>query len=146
MLITRNKCTLFVQVALIAMLFANCVEKNVFSSSSLSDIALSTEVDKQLKPGNPTTRFTMDSEMIYCSFQNNKAPTGALITIKWIYIGGEVKDLANYVIDEHPELVKKPGRMAMFLRKPTTGWPKGNYKIILSTNDIVEINIPFTVK
>jgi hypothetical protein len=142
----RLKFLLIAQLALSAMIFVSCAESNVYNSSSLSDIALSTDVDKQLKPSNPTIAFTTDPPAVFCSFQNNKAPLGAKITAKWIYVVGDAKDLTNYVIDQWTELVKKQGRMAMFIKKLPGGWLKGNYKVVLSVNDIEEISIPFTIK
>jgi hypothetical protein len=142
----RNVFIIAVQLLVVVILFTSCAESNVYNSLSLTDITLSTDVDKQLNPVNNTTVFTTEPLAIYCSFQNNKVPIGANITAKWIYVGGEVKELTNFVIDQWTETVKKNGRMAMFFRKPTAGRPKGNYKVVLSVNGVEEIVIPFAIK
>ena len=67
------------------------------------------------------------------------------VSAQWIYVKGEVKDTQNYVIDQWTETVKKEGRMAMFMKRFTNGWPQGTYKVILSVNNIEEISISFQI-
>jgi hypothetical protein len=135
-----------IQIITFALLFSSCAGRGVYNSPSLSDIVLSVDVDKKLNPVDATTEFTTNPRAIFCSFTPNKFAPGTKITAVWVYVKGEVADLANYAIEQHSELVKKEGRMAMYIQRPPSGWPKGSYKVVLLVNDIEEANIPFTIK
>jgi hypothetical protein len=134
------------QILLFILLFSGCAGSAVYNSPSLNDIVLSIDVDKQLKPVDATTEFTKDPRSVFCSFTPNKVTPGTKITAIWIYVKGEVKELTDYAIEQHSELVKKEGRLAMYLQRPSGGWPKGTYKVVLLVNDSEEANIPFTIK
>lgn len=134
---------------LIAVLFSGCIGCTAYKSyesESLKEITLSPEVDKKLKPVDTTTVFNSDTKMIFCSFNPSKLPIGTKITARWIYIKGEAKELSNYIIEEWHEIVKKEGPLAMFIRRPANGWPKGSYGVVLFVDDREEISVPFTVK
>ena len=141
-----NKLTVVILVLLVFVIsLMSCTDAAAFNSNSLKEIALSAEVDKQLKPINATVKFTTDPAQIYCSFLPLKGSTGMNVTAQWIYVKGEVTELNYYVIDNWTELVKKEGRMAMFMRRFTNGWPHGTYKVVLSVNGVEEISIPFQI-
>jgi hypothetical protein len=140
-----TKPTILILV-LSVMLLIGCTGNSAFTSESLSEITLSQDVDKQFRPVDATTVFSTDARMIFCSFTPSKAPAGAMITAQWIYAKGEEKDLIDYVIDQWTESIKDQSRIAMFIRRPTNGWPKGEYKVVLFVDSREEISIPFTIR
>jgi hypothetical protein len=141
----KRSIVILVGLFFVMILVVNCANAAVFNSPSLKDIALSSALDKELKPVAATTNFTSDPEQIYCSFKPYKSTPDMSVSAQWIYVKGDVKELNNYVIDQWTEPVKKEGRMAMFMRRFTNGWPHGNYKVILSVNGVEETSIPFQI-
>lgn len=133
-------------LVLSVILLIGCTENSAFTSESLSEIMLSQDIDEQLSPVNATTDFSTDARMIFCSFTPSKAPAGTTITAQWIYVKGEEKDLTDYVIEQWTERTKDQRRLAMFIRQPTNGWPKGEYKVVLFVNSREEISVPFTIR
>jgi hypothetical protein len=128
-------------VALLAMMFTTvpgCSKDVVYSSGSLSNVALSSQVDESLLPIKPATSFLDDVQKIYCSFTPSNVPIGDAITAQWIYENG--------IIDQYTQGKLKEGRMAMFLLRPTQGWPHGNYRVVLYVNQREELRIPFSIK
>jgi hypothetical protein len=143
----RNKKAMIItQLLLSAILLISCAESTVYTSKSLREITLSSAVDKQLNPIDATTVFNSDTKQIFCSFDPSELPTGTKITASWIYLKGEATDLNNYIIEEWSEIIKQKGSMAMLIRRPPNGWPKGNYVVVLLVNDKEEIGVLFEVK
>lgn len=146
-----NKQNRFIMACLVLILvlfsgYIGCAEYKSYESESLKKITLSPEVDKQLNAVNATAVFSVDTKMIYCSFNPYNLKVGTRITARWIYVKGEAKELSNYIIEEWNEIIKKEGRLAMFIRCPANGWPKGSYSVVLIVDDREEIKIPFTVR
>lgn len=133
--------TRLIVIALLAMIFTmllGCSKDVVYSSGSLSNVALSSQVDERLLPVKATTAFRDDEQKIYCSFTPSNVPIGDTITAQWIY--------ENSIIDHYTQAIIKEGRMAMFLLRPAQGWPHGNYQVVLYVNQHKELRIPFSIK
>ena len=141
-----TKLTIITSIILLFLLITGCGNNNFYTSESLDNIALSPKVDKQLQPIDSNTILDTDTQIIYCSFTPSRAPIDANIMAQWLYVQGEGNGANNYVIDQWTETKKNQGRMAMFIRRPTNGWPKGDYRIVLFVNDREEIRIPFSIK
>jgi hypothetical protein len=142
----HTRLTIIAVIALLSLPLIGCSENSIYTSESLGNVALSSEVDEQLQPVNSQTVFDKDTQIIYCSFTPSKAPIGANIMAQWIYVQGEINGVNNYVIDQWTEPKKNQGRMAMLIRRPTNGWPKGDYRVVLFVNDREELRIPFSIK
>jgi hypothetical protein len=128
-------------IALLAMIFTmllGCSKDVVYSSGSLSNVALSSQIDEKLLPIKATTAFRDDVQKIYCSFTPSNVPIGDTITAQWLYENG--------IIDRYTQGKIKEGRMAMFLLRPAQGWPHGNYQVVLYVNQHKELLIPFSMK
>ena len=142
----HTKLTIIAVITLLSMPLISCSENSIYTSESLGNVALSSEVDKELQPINSKTVFGKDTQIIYCSFTPSKAPIDANIMAQWIYVQGEINGVNNYVIDQWTESKKNQGRVAMLMRRPPTGWPKGDYKVVLFVNNREEVQIPFSIK
>jgi hypothetical protein len=143
----RNKKLIIILLLVLSAVVVGCSSKPiVYTSPSLKEIVLSPEVDKQLKPVNATSIFGTDTKQIFCSFEPLESSINSKVTARWMYVSGEAPGLTNYIIQDWSELVKQKGPMAMFMNRPTNGWPKGNYRVVLFVNDLQEISIPFKVR
>lgn len=141
-----TKLTIIAVITLLSMPLIGCSENSIYTSESLGDVALSSELDKELQPINSKTVFDKDTQAIYCSFTPSKAPIGANIRAQWIHVRREINGVNDYVIDQWTEPKKNQGRMAMFIRRPTNGWPKGDYRVVLFVDGREELQIPFSIK
>ena len=132
-------------LVLVASLLFGCRSDTIYSSKLLNNVALSSQIDKQYQPINATTVFRDTTEKIYCSFSTSKAPIGAMITARWVYIVKEAAD-KPYIIDQFTQPKNNQERMVMFLSRPTNGWQRGDYWVALFINSLAELQIPFSIK
>jgi len=108
------------------------------SEGTISEITMSTAVDKDDRPLNPTTVFAADAEKFYCSFKISGLPVGSKMRAEWIYVGGEAEDQfgQNYAFDARTGTIERKGEAytSTFLERPATPdyrWPKGEYKVVI---------------
>ena len=72
-----------------------------------------------------------------------------MIKATWTYVKGEAKDKENMVMFETYDVVQGNDDsyyLALFMDKPTSGWYKGEYKVVLSINNKEKLTVPFKVE
>jgi hypothetical protein len=141
---------------LVAVLAASCVFKQPTSETGvISDVVMSASVDSNGRPVDPTDVFSPDARGFYCSFKLSGFPVGANLQVKWIYLGGDPDVVAvageNYVAETQSAVVTKKGSGYTYTVYEQPGvpdytWPKGNYKVVISVDDIEKASTTFKVQ
>jgi hypothetical protein len=141
---------------LATVLFTGCIKQAASSQTGVvSDITMSTGVDSNNRPINPTTVFATNAPGFYCSFLLSGFPVNAKLEAKWIYVGGdpETENITgnNYVLDTQTALIQKEGRgytYTMYTQPgmPDYKFPKGEYQVVISVDGLEKGNTIFTVQ
>lgn len=145
----KTRISLVLVVIFVAGLFVintGCEGTVSFTTANITDTVMAKGVDTEKRPVNPTSTFTTDVPEIYCSAKMNNAPADTKVTGKWIYISGEIKDTTNYEIDSATLAIEGTRYFKMSLSKPTNGWPKGSYKLVLLIDGKESVSVPFTIQ
>jgi hypothetical protein len=157
--ISKNfKLTLSITVVLIlaTVLVTGCI-KHIASSQTgiVSDIMMSTGVDSNNRPVNPTTVFAVDAQGFYCSFKLYGFPVGAKLQAQWTYLGGDPEAEAitgkNYVVDTQQATIAKEGQgyTSTVLTRPEIPdytFPKGDYKVVISVDGLEKASTTFKLQ
>ena len=155
----KNKSSLLatnitIALTLLALLFVSCAgSQSGASDNVVSEIAMSTAVDENGRPLNPTTVFTTEADGFYCSFKLSNFPVGSRLKAALVYVGGEAEDEVgqNYVIEVNTGSIEREGKgytYTVFGRPIITDykWPKGDYKVVLSADDQEKASTYFKVE
>ena len=139
---------LFTAIALIftSLFFTGCSgEVQDFESDKITNVAMTTNINKLRKPTKITYTFNYDTPRIYCTFQVIDAPIGTSVTAEWVYVKG-ASNVENYLIDSWTEFTEGNKNIAMFINRLPNGWPSGDYEVVLYINGEPQGSIPFKVK
>ena len=142
---TRKWLVILIAISIVlATMLTGCGNPSSLSTDSLSDVTLAKGVDKNLKPLKPTYVFSSDTSRIYCTFTLTKESPNVILNAAWIYVNRE--NNTDYLIDDWTELTEGPRSIAMFINRPPSGWPMGDYKIVLYVDSKEELIVPFRIK
>jgi hypothetical protein len=129
---------------LVTVLVTGCSLRKASSETGvISDITMSTAVDSNNRPVNPTTVFATDAAGFYCSFKLSGFPVGTTIKVEWIYVGGDPEAEAitgkNYLEETQNATITKEGRgytSTAYLKPgiPDYKWPKGVFEVVISVD------------
>ena len=150
------KLALGIAVVLIVAtaLVAGCQEPSS-ATGVVSEITMSTGVDSNNRPINPTTVFATDADGFYCSFKMSGFPVGAQVEAQLIYVGGDPETEAvtgkNYVADTQSAIVTAEGQgytSTVYDKPPIPDytWPKGDYKVVISVDGLEKASTYFKVQ
>jgi len=150
------KSALGIAVVLIlaAVLVTGCQEPSS-ANGVVSEITMSTGVDSNNRPVNPTTVFSIDAAGFYCSFKLSGFPVGAQVEAKWIYVGGDpdAENVTgeNYVAETQNGVITKKGQgytYNVYAKPPIPDytWPKGDYKVVISIDGLEKASTTFKVQ
>ncbi len=115
------------------------------STASLSNVKVCDKLENDTCPSDMATMATTTSAF-YVTGDVNNAPTGTKIKIDWKYLGGEIAaqdiDSVTLTTEENTNVLESS------LDKPDSGWPKGDYEIVLKiqTDNTDPISKKFSVK
>jgi len=119
----------------------------------VSEVTMSTAVDGDDRPLNPTTVFATDTEKFYCSFKLSDLPVGSKMKVEWVYVGGEAEDEIgqNYAFDVRTGTINRKGEgyTSAFLERPSDPeyrWPKGDYKVVIYVDNQERASANFKVE
>ncbi|MCX6004378.1 MAG: hypothetical protein NT082_01685 [Chloroflexi bacterium] len=119
-------------------------------TTKISDAVLTTAVDNDSKPTDPVKNvFSTGTPAIYCSFKLSDVSPEAMIKVSWIYVKGEDPNMQDSVIDETYSIASGEGGsyyLALYVDKPASGWYKGEYKVVLSVNNVEKVTVPFKIE
>ena len=76
------------------------VEEPPAPTASLSEAAMSADVDVQSRPVEQTSVFLSDISEIYCCVKVSDAPDNTEVRAEWIFIGGPDTDASNLTMEE----------------------------------------------
>lgn len=120
------------------------------SNAVLSEGVMTASVDDNSKPtGGVKTTFASDVPAVYCSFKVAGVVPEDMIKASLVYVKGEAAGMDNSPISETYMIVESADSgyyLAFFFDKPTSGWMKGEYKVVLSVNSQEKLSIPFSIK
>jgi len=155
---TENKnyllATCITALSLVVVLLVGCGNKEASSSEGvITDVVMSTAVDENERPLNPTTVFATDAYGFFCSFRLSGFPVGTKMRAELVYVGGEVEDEVgqNVSIDVQTGTIERKGSgytYVVFLIPSMSDyeWPVGDYKIVLSVDDQEKASAYFKVE
>jgi hypothetical protein len=129
---------------LVTVLVAGCINREASSANGvISEITMSTDVDSNNRPLNPTTVFPIDAAGFFCSFKVSGFPVGSNLLAQWIYVGGDPQTEnvtgKNAVVEMQKATITKKGQgytSTVYAKPPIPGytWPKGDYKVVISVD------------
>jgi hypothetical protein len=130
---------------LATVLLGGCGKKEVSPQGGVvSEVTMTTAVDSEDRPINPTTVFPTDADGFIVSFKISGFPVGTDVRAEWIYVGGnpeiEAKIGQNYVMETQSATTTREGEgytAAVYIRPPLEDyrWPKGNYKVVIYVDE-----------
>lgn len=123
---------------LTAIFFAACS----YSTANLSDIKACTAVSENQCMTDEAI-FSADTPEIFISAVLNNAPTETTVKFTWRYLE-ENLDIAE--VDLVSEEITS--KMQSSLTKPTAGWPKGKYEVVLKigTDNAEPVHKEFSIQ
>ena len=137
--------------AVLALPLAGCAGGVGFPAASttpsLSQATTCTSVNPQTgEPVEPTTSFAPDTPQIFGSAKLSNAPTGTEVSSEWIYVQGEATGVVNYLIDTWATSTEGTGYISFSITQPGTGWPTGDYKLVLYLDGEEAATVSFKVQ
>jgi hypothetical protein len=146
-----------VVLILATVLVAGCGQQGAnLTNGVVSEITMSTSVDSNNRPVNPTTVFPIDAVGFYCSFKLSGFPVGAKLEAQWIYVGGDTEAEAitgkNYVAETQTATITTEGQgytYTVYTRGGIAGyenWPKGDYKVVINVDGQEKASTYFKVQ
>jgi hypothetical protein len=160
MISSSKSCRLVLGIAvvliLVTVLVTGCGIKEASPSKGvITEITMSTAVDSDNRPVNPTTVFPTDAAGFYCSFKVSGFPVGAQVEAQWIYVGGDPEAQAvtgeNYVAETQNAIITKKGQGYTYTAYtkppiPDYTWPKGDYQVVISVDGQEKASTYFKVQ
>lgn len=124
-----------------------CQGEISFTSASLSNATMCRSVNSQtMEPVDKANVFTSDTPEIFCSVRLSNAPDGTEVKIEWTYVQDEAGGTADYFIDSATMTAAGTRYIAFSISKPDTGWPKGDYKVVLFVDGKERLTQTFKVQ
>ena len=128
---------------------ANTVSKNG-GDPVITEGVMTTAVDNDSKPTAPVViSFDASVPVIYCSFKVSGVAPEEIIKASWYYVGGEAEGKENELLNETFTITESDATsyyLAFYLDKPASGWYKGDYKVVLSVNNVEKLAVPFSIE
>lgn len=129
-------------IAFVILVFGASSEALEDEPVSLNKPVMAAEVDSvTMKPVKEVTTFTTDTSDIYATALVKNAPEETKISVKWIYVTGNVEAAASEVYTTAEEQY-----VAFQVTKPDSGFPTGEYKVELYLNDVLDETLEFVVQ
>jgi hypothetical protein len=142
-----KKSQLFIASIVVAsLLFTISLTACEVTTASLSEATMCLSVDSDMRPVNATDIFAADTPEIFCSVKLSSAPSDTDVKAEWIYVQGELEGTENYLIDDYTLTAEGTLYLGFSLTEPDTGWPTGEYKVILYVDGEEKLSVPFTVQ
>lgn len=125
------------------------------SGGTVSEVTMTTAVDQNDRPLNPTSVFPTDADVFICSFKLSSFPVGSKVKAEWIYVGGDPEVEAqigrNQVIEVQTGTITEEGSgytATAYQRPPLPDyrWPKGDYKVVIYVDDQEKASVSFKVE
>ena len=134
-------------VAVLAFPLAGCTGEVSFTTASLSKATMCNSVDSETRePVEPTSVFSPDTPEIFCSVSLSNAPSDTEVSSEWIYVEGEMEDASDYLIDEVSIITDGTRYVSFSIPKPDSGWPTGDYKVVLYLDGTEKTSVTFKVQ
>ena len=142
-----KKSPLFIASIVVAsLLFTISLTACEVTTASLSEATMCLSVDSDMRPVSATDIFATDTPEIFCSVKLSSAPSDTDVKAEWIYVQGELEGTENYLIDDYTLTAEGTLYLGFSLTEPDTGWPTGEYKVILYVDGEEKLSVPFTVQ
>jgi len=120
---------------------AGCEGEVSFTTAKLSEATMALGVDVESKPVDPTSVFKPSTGEIFCSAKLSNAPDDTVINSVWIYVTAD-----NYEIDSFAITTDGTRYLQFSMNRSATGWPEGDYKLVLYIDGEEAVSLPFSVQ
>ncbi len=141
---------------LAAVILTGCnLHEPTAATGVVSEVTMSRAVDNNSRPVDITNVFSEDDKGFYCSFLLSGFPVGAVLEVKWIYVGGDVNTEnvtgENYVAETQTATITKEGKGYTYTVYSSQGvpdykWPTGEYKVVISVDGLEKATTTFRVE
>jgi len=129
------------------LITAGCSGGMKVSTAGISEAIMCSGVNPQTgQPVDNVDIFDTSAPEIFCSVKLSNTPSDTEVRAVWIYIGGEIKELSNHVIDEYTLTAEGNSYVFFSLSASSKGWPQGDYAVKLYLDGIEKMTVPFTVR
>lgn len=108
---------------------------------SFGTISLGREVDEQGQIEHPTTSFQSDLSDLYVDIEVKNGRKGSTVYLSLQHLESGSSIPAKATIEENGDTML----MSVF-SPPTSGWPKGHYKLVVTTSSGLSDVVDFTVE
>jgi hypothetical protein len=171
----RLAIVIIMALSIMILLLGGCGKKEAsISGGVISDIAMSTAVDKHDRPLQPAIVFPTDTQKLYCSFKLAGFPADSKIRTEWVYLAGVtgVQNSENssslgqpltYTIQQQTGTITGDGYTSISIEPPSLydtsieldassdnisspTWVAGNYKVVLYVGDEEKASTSFEIK
>jgi hypothetical protein len=151
----KSYCLVFcftIIIGLLAVILGGCGKDGGSPKNGvISEVTIAAAVDANDRPLQPTSVFTVDAEVFYCSLRLSHFQLGTVIRAEWVYLGDEAAGgIADYqVLQVNTSTIEGDGYTSLSLQRPPyTGvkWPKGDYKVVFYIDDEERASAPFRVE
>jgi hypothetical protein len=139
-----------------AVILAGCnIQEPTSATGVVSEVTMSKAVDSNGRPVDITNVFSEDDTGFHCSFLLSGFPVGAVLEVKWIYVGGDVSTEnvtgENYVAETQTATITKEGKGYTYTVYSSQGvpdykWPTGEYKVVISVDGLEKATTTFRVE
>jgi len=138
---------LAVCLAALLLMIAGCSGETKVGTAGISEATMCSGVDPQTgQPVDNVDIFAASVPEIFCSVKLSNATFDTEVRAVWIYIGGEIKELSNHVIDEYTLTAEGNSYVFFTLSASSNGWPQGGYAVKLYLDGREKMTVPFTVQ
>lgn len=135
-------------LTLVFLLIAGCSsEEKKFDSDSakLTGAVVGLGLDDDARATDASDVFHPDTPAIFVSVKVSDAPPATEVQADWTYVRGELEGVSDYVVDSTTTQAEKEGYVGLSLTRPDTGWPLGEYKVVLRIDGTEKLSVGFTV-
>ena len=115
--------------------------------ASLGNATMCKSLD--LETGEPiesSDTFTPETLWIFCSVKLSNAPTDTAVSAEWLYLPQGADGETSLLIADWDTTTEGTRYIPLSVVRPESGWPTGDYKLVLYLNDKEALNVPFKVQ
>ncbi len=127
-----DKFVKFFVLFVLSTFATNACSFNV-STAALEEVKTCTEVPENQPCASDISQFEKTTPKIFVTSNLKYAPEGTKIKIDWKYLGGgsvKATDIDSITLETKSDTKF----VYSYLSAPTSGWPDGDYEIVLSIN------------
>ncbi len=112
------------------------------STSYLSKVTMALGADDNSLPVNPASTFPVGRQRIYTTmYVSEDVPVGTMFRAEWYEIRGTTAEM----IDDYEFEIEGGYDWSFWYEWGGSGWPEGEYALVLYLDDVEQARVPFSV-